>query len=106
MNNSDREIAGLRRRLSELQRQKTKLKRPKKQKSTRPIGRPRIDSEKIQIAKELAQTRPLPLVAVKLNIALATLYRYGIKRKILNAERELKAKCDAPTEFSPGTITD
>lgn len=105
MNEFDKEMARLRHRLSELQRRKTKPKR-QKVKSTRPKGRPRIDSERIELAKELAQTRPLPLVALKLNIGLKTLYRYGIKRKILDAEKELKSRCDSPDELSPGTITD
>lgn len=105
MTKIDKEIAYLRKRLDEMQRHKAKLKRPKV-KSTRPQGRPRLDEKIIERAKELAQTRPLPLVALNLEIALATLYRYGIKRKILNAEKELKAEIVSPSELSPGTITD
>jgi hypothetical protein len=106
MNKVDKEMTDLWKRLDALQRHKAKLRPPKKVKSFRPHGRPRIDEKIIEKAKELGQIYPLPFVAFKLDISMSSFYRYGIKRKILNAENEAKTKSDSPSELSPETITD
>ncbi len=106
MTNLEKQIACHRKALEELQRQKAKSRRPKKAKSTRPKGRPRVEVKKIEQARTLAQNMPLPDVAMKLEIALSTLYAYNIKRKILNKEKEAISECDSPSELSPGLITD
>lgn len=86
MDENDQELSILRRRLELLQRQKQKHKRHKV-KSNRPRGRPCIDPKRIEMARDLAREQPIPLVALKTGLALSTLYRYGIKRKILNNEK-------------------
>lgn len=106
MNNLDEEIAYWTERLENLQRQKAKLKKPKPEKPIRPRGRPRMDADIIAKAKELGRNMPLPMVALKLDVSMATLYRYQIKRKILNAEKNSISKCDLSAAASAGTITD
>lgn len=102
MNENDKEIAYLRKRLDEMQRHKAKARRPPKVKSTRPQGRPPIDSKKLQIAKELAKDFPLADVAFKMDISRSTLYAYGIKRKVLNSEKDSLSNCDSTADFSSG----
>lgn len=58
----------------------------KKSKIAKPKGRPGLKKEIILKAKLLALSNPLPLVALKLNISLKTLYNYGISREALNKE--------------------
>ena len=87
MNNLDKEFIDMQRRLTEMQRLKVKAKSPKKVKSLRPVGRPRVNEKKIQRAKELAKDFPIADVALKVSISVSTLYRHGINRKILNAEK-------------------
>jgi hypothetical protein len=72
--------------LENLQRQKAKLKKPPKPKSDIPRGRPRVDPMKIKLARELAKKYPLPDVALSVGIGLKTLYRYNIKRFVLDME--------------------
>lgn len=64
-------------------------------------GRPRISKELLEEAEFLAYTNPIPHVALKLNIALSTLYDHGITRKNLNAkiaarEKETKDRTNQP----------
>lgn len=87
MNKVDKEIEQLRARLSELQRSKHRTKLQAKPKSTKPKGRPRIDAAIITRARLLAMDYPIPDVALTLGIGLKTLYRYGIKRYKLDAEK-------------------
>ena len=106
MNDLDEEIAFWKERLKDLQRQKAKLKKPKPDKPRKPRGRPRIDGNIIAKAKELGQKMPLPTVALRLDVSLSTLYRNGIKREILNAEKDSMSKCDLSVAASAGSITD
>ncbi|MET0753944.1 MAG: helix-turn-helix domain-containing protein [Pyrinomonadaceae bacterium] len=106
MDKLDKEITEIRKRLIEMQRLKAKRKPPKKVQSSRPRGRPQIDETILRRAKELAKGSPIPDVALKLSVSKSTLYRYGIKRKILNAEKDGAASCDSTADLSLGTLTD
>ncbi len=83
----DAQIAKLRKELNELQERKRKNKRPKPEKSLRPKGRPRITANKILQAKTLAKDFPITDVANRLQVSISTLYRYGIKRYLIDRER-------------------
>lgn len=83
----DAQIAKLRKELTELQRRKQKNKRPKAEKSLRPKGRPRITRDKILLAKKLARDFPITDVSNRLQISISTLYRYGIKRYLIDREK-------------------
>ena len=98
MTDFEKEIAYHKKALAELQRLKAQSKLPKKIKSDRPRGRPRINEMKIKAARELAKNFPIRDVALRLGMASSTLYIYGIKRKILNAEKDAISKSDLQTE--------
>lgn len=84
-----------------------KIKKPPK--ISKPKGRPRLDQKRIQMAKDLAKTKPIPDVALIFGISKTTLYNYGITRKALNAEKlaeEDKLNCDSAEESAFRTVTD
>lgn len=72
--------------LKELRQKAKEQKQLKKVKSTKPKGRPKVETQKLQEAKLLALDNPLTWVSFKLNISLSTLYRNGISREALNRE--------------------
>lgn len=88
----DKQIECKQRKLSELLRTRRELKIAEIRKNKKPMtrGRPRVSENLLIKAVELAKTKPLPFVALKLDVSLSTLGRYGICRKILNGEAPMK----------------
>ncbi len=86
----DEQIRIAERKLSELKRQRRELKQLAK-KSLRGRGREPLPDELIEKARELAQTKPLKDVALRLGIGLRSLYNKGISRRAIDAENKIKA---------------
>ncbi len=93
----DKQIECKKRELSELRQKRRELKiaEIRKNKKPKPRGRPRISEDLLIEAVELAKTRTLPHVALKMGISLKTLYRYNIKRYVLNGETRRQVKYEA-----------
>jgi hypothetical protein len=68
------------------QRRKEKQAREKKARPAKKRGRPPVPESKLIAAIKLAETKPLYVVASKLNISISTLTRRNIKRCVLNGE--------------------
>ena len=49
-------------------------------------GRKPIDNDILELAKKLAERKPLTEVALQLNVSLRSLYNKGISRAALNTE--------------------
>lgn len=84
----ERQLKKSQAKVAELQKQ-VRLEKERKAKINKPPkkrGRPAIDENILIKAVQLAETKPLPHVAMRLNISLRTLYRYGIKRNVLNSK--------------------
>ena len=79
------EVKEKRAKIAELKLNEAKKRREKLQ---TPLGRPRISKEKLLEIELDAYDRPLPDVALKHDVALRTLYNYGITRKALNRKIE------------------
>ncbi len=86
MTQFDREILEAEQRLQDLRRQRAAAKRPPKQKPLRGRGRPATDRAKIAVARKLAANNPIAHVALATGLSVATLYRNGIKRYVLDRE--------------------
>ena len=63
-------------------------------------GRKPIDPDLLELAKKIAQRKPLSEVALQLNISLKTFYNKGISRAALDKEKLLNAT-DNHTENAP-----
>jgi hypothetical protein len=77
--------------LSNLREQKrlAKLRNKKASQPEKTRGRPKISEDVLIKAVQMAETKPLAIVAIKLEIGLTTLYNYGISR----ARLENKTRC-------------
>ena len=75
------------------ERKKKERAAAKIKKVSRPRGRPRLNPELIEKARELAKTKPLADVAFKLGIALKSLRNYGVTRPALKVETILTKLC-------------
>ena len=76
--------------LTEYKRLRDEERKAEAKKNRKPPGRKPLDAELIERAKELAKTKTLPDVALRLGIALRSLYNNGISRKSINAEIAIK----------------
>ena len=56
-------------------------------------GRKQLDKDILELAKKLAQRKPLTEVALQLNVSLRSLYNKGISRASIDAEKAKKADC-------------
>ncbi len=85
----DKQIESTKRKLSELRQTRRELKISEINKNKKPIprGRPRISEAVLVEAVKLAETKTLTAVAMKLNVGLTTLYKYGISRRALGGYR-------------------
>ncbi len=97
----DEQIRITRREIAILRKQKREQKlAEEKELKKNPIkrGRKKLDEKIIQEAWKLAETKSLPDVALKLDIALRTLYNYGINRKAVNKRIKLRENFEPKLE--------
>lgn len=85
----DKQIECKERELSDLRqtRRELKIAEIRKNKKPMPRGRPRVSEDLLIKAVELAKTKTLAIVALKLNISVSTLIRNGITRRALGGYR-------------------
>lgn len=83
-----RQLTQQREKIRELNRQKRELNLREKleKKIALPSGRPKLKTELIERAREMAKTKPLADVALSLDVSCRSLYRHGISRRAINAE--------------------
>ena len=62
----------------------TELKRMRRAMPKKRSGRKPVDEDILELAKKLAERKPLTEVALQLNVSLRTLYNKGISRRALN----------------------
>ncbi len=84
------EIEQAKRNLAELKRRYREEQKAETRKSRKLSGRKQLPTALIERAKELAKTKTLTDVALRLGISLRSLYNKGISRKAINAELDAR----------------
>lgn len=93
MTKIDEKIELKKRQLKQLMEKKQQVeleKKRKAKKNSRPRGRPQLEKDLLEKARKMAETRTLPETAFRLGISRSTLYKKGISRKNINAEKQLE----------------
>lgn len=102
MNKLDAQIMKTQKRLADLKRKKreqeARQRAKLKPKSNKKRGRPRVDEKLLIRAIELAETMPLADAALRVDLPLSTLYNYGISRRALTPQDDLKTKDKAKSK--------
>lgn len=91
MTKLDRQILEKLEEIRELNRQKGErdLQAKLEKKVALPKGRPKLKAELIEAAREMAKTKPIADVSLSLGVSRSTLYRHGISRKAIDAEKRI-----------------